>query len=100
MAVVLINPFEVPASAGESFVTGWRSAADYMARQPGFLGTRLHRALSADARFGFVNLADWESPQAFMQAVANPEFGGLASGSPPNYPSLYEVVVTKGGDRR
>ena len=100
MSVVLINPFEVSASAGEQFVAGWRKAAEYMQRQPGFVSTRLHRALSPDARFGFINVAEWESPAAFTQAVNNPEFASLAAGSPPSHPSLYEVVATEGRESR
>jgi heme oxygenase (mycobilin-producing) len=96
MAVVLINPFEVPASAGERFIAEWRKAADYMRRQPGFVRTRLHRALSPEARFGFINIAEWESPEAFRQAIGKPEFASMAAGSPSNYPALYEVVVTEG----
>jgi heme-degrading monooxygenase HmoA len=100
MTVVLINPFEVPASAGENFIAAWRKAADYMRRQPGFVSTRLHRALLPDARFGFINIAEWESPEAFTQAISTPEFASMAAGSPPNYPSLYEVVVTEGEESK
>ncbi len=95
MSVVLINPFEVDASAGDEFVTSWRQAADYMKRQPGFIGTRLHRALRPDARFGFINVAEWESPQHFMQAIQTPEFRSLAEGSPASFPALYEVVAVE-----
>ena len=95
MSVVLINPFEVDASAGDQFVQAWQRAADYMKRQPGFIGTRLHRALRPDARFGFVNVAEWESPQHFMQAAQTPEFQAMAKSSPPNFPSLYEVVAVE-----
>ena len=97
MAVVLINPFEVPASAGERFIEAWQKAADYMQRQPGFVSTRLHRSLSEDARFGFINFAEWESPAHFKRAVESEEFKAMAAASPPNFPSLYEVVVAEGG---
>ena len=92
--VILINPFEVPPTDAERFLSGWSEAADYMRRQPGFAGTRLHRALSPEARFGFINVAEWESPQHFEAAVTNPEFRELTKGGPPGNPSLYEVVRT------
>ena len=92
--VILINPFEVPAASGDEFVANWGGAADYMRRQEGFAGTRLHRALSPDARFGFINIAEWESPQHFQAAVTTPEFAEMTKGGPPSYPSLYEVVRT------
>ncbi len=95
MSVILINPFEVDASAGEEFIRSWQHAADYMKRQPGFIGTRLHRALRPDARFGFINVGEWESPQHFMAAVQTPEFKAMAEASPPNFPSLYEVVAVE-----
>ena len=90
--VILINPFEVPTTDGDRFLSGWSDAADYMRRQPGFAGTRLHRALAPDARFGFVNVAEWESPQDFQAAVTSPEFRELTKGGPPGNPALYEVV--------
>ena len=92
--VILINPFEVPPDRGDDFLAGWSGAADYMRRQPGFAGTRLHRALSPEARFGFVNVAEWESPQHFQAAVTRPEFAEMTKDGPPGYPSLYEVVRT------
>ena len=92
--VILINPFEVPLDRGDEFLAGWSQAAGYMRRQPGFAGTRLHRALSPEARFGFVNVAEWESPQHFQAAVTNPEFAEMAKGGPPGHPSLYGVVRT------
>lgn len=86
-------PFEVPPTSGDDFLAGWSQAADYMRRQPGFAGSRLHRALSPEARFGFINVAEWER-QHFQAAVTSPEFGEMTKGGPPSHPSLYEVVRT------
>ena len=95
MTVVLINPFEVPEDTDdEAFLAAWGRAADYMQAQPGFLGSQLHRAVSPGARFRFVNVAEWSSPQDFEAAVRNPSFQELARGSAPNHPALYEVVRT------
>ena len=93
MSVILINPFELPQQTDdERFLLGWERAADYMRQQPGFLSSRLHRALAPDARFPFVNVAEWESPQAFQAAVTSEHFREIAEGAPPGSPSLYEVV--------
>ena len=93
MSVILINPFEVPEGANdEDFLRGWERAADYMRQQPGFMSTRLHRALAPDARFRFVNVAEWESPQAFQAAVGGEQFREIAKGAAPGSPALYEVV--------
>jgi heme-degrading monooxygenase HmoA len=93
MSVILINPFELPEGADdEEFLGGWQRAADYLSGQPGFVSTRLHRALAPDARFRFVNIAEWESPQQFQAAVGSDEFREIAKGAGPGSPSLYEVV--------
>jgi heme oxygenase (mycobilin-producing) len=92
--VVLINPFEVPLESGDEFLRGWSEAADYMSRRPGFRGTRLHRALAPEARFGFINIAEWESPHHFQAAVTTPKFAEMTKGGPPSNPALYEVVRT------
>jgi heme-degrading monooxygenase HmoA len=90
---VLINPFEVPEGTDdERFLEGWGQAADYMRSRPGFVGSRLHRAVSPNPRFRFVNVAEWASLQDFRAAVTSPEFQAMAAGTPPNYPALYEVV--------
>ena len=93
MSVVLINPFDVPADVpDEVFLAGWDAAADFLRNRPGFIGSQLHRSLSPDARFRFVNVAEWESPQHFRDAVTDPAFAELAKEAPPNSPALYEVA--------
>jgi heme-degrading monooxygenase HmoA len=93
MSVVLINPFEVPEGTDdEEFLRGWERAAEYMRQQPGFLSSRLHRALASDARFRFINVAEWASPQDFQAAVTSEKFREIAKGAGPAAPALYEVV--------
>jgi len=90
--VVLINLFEVPPDADESFVAGWQRARDLLAAQPGYLGTRLHRGLEP-ADFRFVNIARWSSPLAFARAVGQPDFQQTAAALPfPSHPALYGVI--------
>ena len=71
--VTLINVFEVPAEHVDAFVANWRYRAELLSAKPGFLGTRLYRALSPGARFQLVNVASWESREAFRAATANPD---------------------------
>ena len=93
MPVTLINPFEVPeGTRDEDFLRGWERAAAYMREQPGFVNTSLHRALAPDARFRFINIAEWESPQDFQAAVTSDQFREIARGAGPGSPALYEVV--------
>jgi heme-degrading monooxygenase HmoA len=92
--VTLINVFEVPAGALEETVRSWEAARDFLARQPGYVSTRLHQALTPDARFALINVAVWESPAAFQAAtrrmaeeLRNPLPEGVRF-----IPGLYRVV--------
>jgi heme-degrading monooxygenase HmoA len=91
---LLINAFEVPPEADDDFIRGWEAARDYLQTQPGYLDTALHRAVSPDAAFRFVNIARWQSPQQFQAAVQSPGFReasqGLVAYRP--HPGLYEVI--------
>src|SRR3954469_3309279 len=83
--VVLIDAFEVPPGADDAFLAGWRAAHAALAAQPGYQGTRLHRAV-AEADFRFVEIARWSSPLGFSRAVRR------AAPSPltfPSHPALY-----------
>jgi heme-degrading monooxygenase HmoA len=89
--VVLINAFEVPASDDDAFVRGWQRARDFLRGQEGYLSSRLHRSLSPAADFRFVNVALWESEEAFRAATGRPEFKSAAVPYA-FHTSLYEVV--------
>lgn len=92
-AVTLINPFEVPASGDEAFLAGWEGARDYLRRQEGYLGTRLHQSLSPDADFRFVNVGWYASQQTFQAAISSPGFQGTARRIPYRaHPGLYRVA--------
>src|SRR6185369_13602619 len=95
--VTLINSFVVPEGRDEAFVALWTQASRYFREQPGFLSLRLHRALSPDAAYRFVNVAEWVSHQAFAAAhrtaqfkelIARPAWREFASN-----PVLYEVTT-------
>ena len=91
--VVLINSFEVDPKNDERFLAAWRRASDVMERRPGFLRTRLHRALAAGPRF--VNIAEWESHEAFAAAIASSEFRAAAPAIlsvASMTPALYELA--------
>ncbi len=95
--VILINPFEVPKGREDECLAFWEKAAAYMKRQPGFISTRLHRAISPEARFYFINVAEWESAEHFQKAVGSEEFKRLTEPYMavfPHYPGLYEVFRT------
>jgi heme-degrading monooxygenase HmoA len=98
-AVTFINIFEVPVEQIDTFIEHWRELAKIMSTAPGFRDVRLHRALSPRTRFQIINVANWESPQAWEAAVANPEFQdglrALAKDTEVQIsanPALYQVV--------
>jgi heme oxygenase (mycobilin-producing) len=91
--VVLINPFEVPPDADDAFLAAWEASRVFLATQPGYVATRLHRSLSPEADFRFVNIGRYTSPQAFQAAIGQPEFREAAAAIQHRaHPGLYEVV--------
>ena len=91
--VTLINPFEVPEGKEEEFVARWQDAAAHLRHQEGFIATRLHRSLDPSARFTFVNVAVWESPEHFRRAVSSQQFQEIARAMPfPSQPALYQII--------
>ena len=93
-SVVLINVFEAQPGTEDEAVRYWEAARDFLSRQPGFVSTRLHRALRPDARFQLVNVAEWVSAEAFQAAAARMQ-RELAAPPPPGLrftPALYRVI--------
>jgi len=93
--VTLINSFEVPAGREEEFFSMWKQVNTYMRAKPGYLEHKLHRSLTPDAKFRFVNVARWESLEQFNAAhdegfralVTNTDWAAFIP-----HPVLYEVV--------
>ena len=93
-SIVLINPFEVPQGQEEAFLKGWREAAEHLRQAPGFLSTRLHESLDPQAKFRFVNVAEWESPQHFQAAMRTEAFEPISRKMPfTASPALYRVIA-------
>jgi heme oxygenase (mycobilin-producing) len=102
--VTLINTVEIPADEIDKFMADWRKRADIMSTLPGFLDYTLHRALTDDTRFQLVNVAHWDSQEAFEAALTHPEFAALRQAARDDMdfdveanPALYTVVAS---DRR
>jgi heme-degrading monooxygenase HmoA len=94
--VILINAFEVPGDQAGQFMAAWEKARDYLRSQPGYIDTTLHRALTPDADFQFVNVARWQTAAAFLAATQSQGFRESAIGlvGYRTHPSLYRVVRT------
>lgn len=92
--ITLINAFEVPADKLDETIAFWEQARDYLQTQPGYISTALHQSITDDARFRLVNIAIWESADAFFAASKNmraeaelPKIEGLTAN-----PALYTVI--------
>ena len=97
--IQFVNCFEVPVGAEDEFFALWQRVNAYMVTKPGYVSHRLHRSLAPDARYRFVNLAEWESAEAlqqghddgFRQLVSEPAWSKFAS-----TPAVYDVVHVGG----
>lgn len=98
--VTLINSFQVAAGRDEEFHAIWERTSRYFTARPGFRSLRLHRAVSADAAYRWVNVARWDSEADFRAAHATEEFRRVVT-SPgweefPSSPALYEELTVIG----
>jgi len=95
LSVPFINCFEVPAGREAEFLALWREVNTYMRAKPGYVSHRLHRSLSTDARYRFINYVHWASVDAWKAAhddgfyalVQKAEWKAFTS-----TPALYDVV--------
>jgi heme-degrading monooxygenase HmoA len=98
--VTLINSFTVPAGRDEAFHQLWTETSMYFRARPGFVSLRLHRAVTPDADYRWVNVARWESEADYLAAHATDEFRQLVTRDWiqqfPNVPCLYEEVEAVG----
>ncbi len=81
----------------EVFRELWAETSCYFRAQPGFVSLRLHRAMTQDARYRFVNVAQWASAARYRAPHLSEEFRHLVSREAwrefPSTPVLYEVVT-------
>lgn len=78
----------------EEFLKAWQEAAEYLRHASGFVSTQLHGSLDPKAKFRFVNVAEWESPQHFQAAIRTEAFQQIGRKMAfTAYPSLYKVVA-------
>jgi heme-degrading monooxygenase HmoA len=101
-AVTVINSFEVPAGREGEFLELWKNVNAYMQRKPGYLGNKLHRAITPDAPFQFVHVGQWASmadfqgahDEGFRELVAQPAWSAFRP-----HRVLFEVVHEGQADR-
>ena len=98
--VTLINSFRVAPDRDAAFREIWGVTSTYFTARPGFVSLRLHRAVSDDAAYRWVNVAVWESEAAFRAAHGTEEFRSLVTAPAwaefPSTPALFEVETAIG----
>lgn len=99
--VVLINPFEVKPGREAECLAMWNKAADFLRTQPGLRTFSFHESFKPDAKFRYVNVAVWESQQAFQAAVSDPAFRAIAASTDActGNPALYRAISSLAGGR-
>ncbi len=94
---ILINCFEVAPDQDEHFLTLWKQADELLRSRGGYRSTRLHKALSPQARFRYINVAELDAVESWQSVVSSPEFGAIAAQMAEFHPSpgLYTVHIAR-----
>ncbi|MGW4246138.1 antibiotic biosynthesis monooxygenase family protein [Nocardia sp. NPDC004722] len=94
--ITFVNAFEIPADRIDDFVPNWLDRAQHMSNTPGFRTNRLHRALAPATHFQLINIAQWDSPEAWTTATNDSRFqqrlATVPSFATPNL-ALFELVA-------
>ncbi|WP_405817559.1 antibiotic biosynthesis monooxygenase [Streptomyces sp. NBC_01390] len=94
--VTFVNAFELPAERIDEFLPHWLGRAELTSKAPGFRDNRLHRAVDLDTRFQLVDIAHWDSPDAWRTADDDARFQQGLSDSPGFVtadPAVFRTVV-------
>jgi hypothetical protein len=92
----MIVSYEVAHEDADRFLNSGEKANDFLRKQPGFVSTALHRAVSANPGFRFLNVRCLENDDALRSATQNQGIRD-ASGRRlplPIHTSAYEIVRT------
>ena len=100
-AVVLINPFRVPAGEREAFLVNYRATMERLATQDGFLGGGLHELIEPVHKeaFDFVNVNHWRNIEAFRAGIAAANPSGIFGDQVAKleaHPGLFRVASSYG----
>jgi heme-degrading monooxygenase HmoA len=92
--VILINAFKVPDGKLQESIEYWERHRDFMKGQSGYISTKLHQSILPDATFRLVNIAIWESQDAFYTAAQKmrQELNDVQVEGLSGDPALYHVV--------
>jgi heme-degrading monooxygenase HmoA len=95
--IVFINTFHVAPEEVDGFMEAWTADGEFMKRQPGYVSTQLHRGTAGSTTF--INVAEWDSVEAFRAAASQPEFRASLSSYPDSSvasPHIFTRVAVPG----
>ncbi len=72
--VVFINLMEISPQDIDRFVEDWNERSKIMGQMPGYITATLYRSLLADARYQIINVAQWQSYDAWRDAFNHPAY--------------------------
>ena len=95
--VILANTFQVEPEDVDALLEAWAADAAYLRTKPGFISTQLHRGVAGSSTF--LNVAVWESVEAFRAAFGDPKFQETFARYPDSTvasPHLFQKVAVAG----
>ena len=95
--VVLVNTFHVEPQDADAMLAAWAADAAYLKAKPGYISAQLHRGVAGSSTF--LNVAVWESVEAFRNAFGDPKFQqtfGRYPDSTVASPHLFQKVAVPG----
>ncbi len=95
--IVFFNTFHVDPEDVDTFLEAWTADGEFMKKQPGYVSTQLHRGISGSTTF--INVAVWNSVEAFRNAASSPEFQASLSRYPDSAvasPHIFTKVAVPG----
>lgn len=80
--ITLIDAGELPEDRIDESVARWRERVGLVHTAPGFRDARLPRRVSPESRLGLVNVAHWDSAEAWRTVADDPRFQQRLSSFP------------------
>lgn len=96
--VIVVNTFHVEPEDAAALLEAWAADATYLKAKPGFISTQLPRGVAGSSTF--LNVAVWESVEAFRVACGDPTFQETFARYPDSTvasPHLFQKVAVPGG---
>ncbi len=95
MAVILINPFVVPAEKEAEFLRAWNETTRVFSEAPGYIETHLHKnAGVGDGTFQFINVCLWESAESWNATHGGYKPGEESIEGVQHHPGIFQEVIS------